>query len=167
MTDFRARRVTQEFTHTISAAPSKVFPLLCPVREYEWIEGWTCKMIYSESGYAENNCVFTTNFPRGFEEIWSVSAYDPERYIIQFVVTSPEAYIMKLDISLSESGTNSTNISWIMTFTGLTPKGNTVIENHTGEPQVTRMGLVFKALEHYCLTGEMLKKSSLPPALHG
>lgn len=88
MTDFQARRVTQEFTHTISAPPSKIFPLLCPVREYEWIDGWTCKMIYSESGYAEKDCVFTTCFPRGLEEIWSVSAYDPDRHIIQFVVTS-------------------------------------------------------------------------------
>lgn len=74
---------------------------------------------------------------------------------------------MKLNISLSESGTNSTNISWTITFTGLTPKGNAFIQQHVEESQVARMGLLFKALEHYCVTGEMLKKSSLLAALHG
>lgn len=42
-------------THTIvlEAAPEGVFPLLCPVREYDWIEPWRCRMIYSQSGFAE------------------------------------------------------------------------------------------------------------------
>jgi hypothetical protein len=26
-----------------------IFPLLCPQREYDWIESWKCNIIYSKS----------------------------------------------------------------------------------------------------------------------
>jgi hypothetical protein len=32
----RARRATTEYSGDIGAPPEAVFPLLCPVREYEW-----------------------------------------------------------------------------------------------------------------------------------
>jgi hypothetical protein len=57
-----------------------VFPLLCPVREYEWIEPWSCDMVFSESGLAENNAVFRTHFPaQGGEETWVVCRYEKDR----------------------------------------------------------------------------------------
>jgi hypothetical protein len=37
MTTFRGNRVVHEFTQTNPAAPEKVFPLLCPVREGDWL----------------------------------------------------------------------------------------------------------------------------------
>ena len=42
---------------SVDAPPEVVFPLLCPVREYEWLEDWTCEMVFSESGVAEEDCV--------------------------------------------------------------------------------------------------------------
>ena len=47
MTQFSARQIAKSFTHRIDAEPDKVFPLLCPVREYDWIKGWECRMIHS------------------------------------------------------------------------------------------------------------------------
>ncbi len=98
MKTFHAKRIAQEYAHMVPAAAAKVFPLLCPVREYDWIDGWTCNLIYSGTGVAENNCVFTTDFPRGVEETWVVSHYDPEHYVIQFVIVNAGAYVMKLDV---------------------------------------------------------------------
>src|SRR2546427_13050450 len=40
-----ARRVTHEYTQTNDAPPEIVFPLLCPVREADWVPGWQYKMI--------------------------------------------------------------------------------------------------------------------------
>ncbi len=39
-----------------------VFQLLCPVREDDWIPGWReqRRIVYTESGFAELGCVFTT-----------------------------------------------------------------------------------------------------------
>ena len=63
MTAFKSERVIKSFTMTLDALPAMVFPLLCPVREYEWIEPWSCDMVFSASGVAENNAVFRTDFP--------------------------------------------------------------------------------------------------------
>jgi hypothetical protein len=58
-----AARIVRSFRMQLAAAPDKVFPLLCPTREYDWIEAWKCRMIHSDSGYAEPDCIFKTDFP--------------------------------------------------------------------------------------------------------
>ena len=40
---------------------SKVFPLLCPVREADWIDGWNPVLVLTQSGFAEQDCVFITD----------------------------------------------------------------------------------------------------------
>ena len=44
----------------LAAAPARVFPLLCPVREAEWLPGWHAEVLHSASGLAELGCVFRT-----------------------------------------------------------------------------------------------------------
>jgi len=63
VTNFTAMNIKSRFVQQFQAPPGKVFPLLCPLREYEWIEGWQCEMLHSDSGIAEKNCVFRTRFP--------------------------------------------------------------------------------------------------------
>jgi hypothetical protein len=166
MSDFQARRVRSDYAQTIAAPASEIFPLLCPVREHDWIDGWTCRMIYAESGVAENNCIFTTSFPRGMEETWVVSHYDPVNFVIQFVVINPEMYVLKFDISLQAEGETSARMRCANTITGLTDKGNAFIAGYTNEAEAERMGLLFKTLDHYCRTGKMFKRSALLGALH-
>ena len=43
---FKSIRVVKSYTMNVFAAPAEVFPLLCPVREYEWIEPWSCAMVF-------------------------------------------------------------------------------------------------------------------------
>jgi hypothetical protein len=68
--------LTRRTSFDVAAAPERVFPLLCPVREYDWIEEWTCKVLHSESGVAELDCVFRTLFD-GEPMTWVVSRYEP------------------------------------------------------------------------------------------
>ena len=166
MQTFQAKRIMKNYSHQISASPSQIFPLLCPIREYDWIDAWTCRMVYSESGVAENNCIFTTSFPRQVEEIYVVSRYDPEHYIIEFVVISPETHVMKFDVSLDECGDNTTRIKWTNTLTGLTEKGNALIAHYMEENYTAVMSRLSEALNHYCKTGKMLKRHSLLGAVH-
>ena len=65
MNAFKGNRVVHEFTQTNPATPEKVFPLLCLVREDDWLPGWKYRLIYSDSGVAELGCVFTTPNPPG------------------------------------------------------------------------------------------------------
>jgi len=60
---FKGVRVTFTATQSCSAPPEKVFPLLCPIREYEYIPAWECDVVYLGSGFAENGGVFTTKLP--------------------------------------------------------------------------------------------------------
>ncbi len=36
----KPNRVIRTFKQQLVAEPAKVFPLLCPVREADWIDGW-------------------------------------------------------------------------------------------------------------------------------
>lgn len=68
------RRTVVSHVMQLAAAPGEVFPLLCPVREYEWIEGWDCEMIYAATGKAEAGAVFRTAFPAGSPpDTWVIS----------------------------------------------------------------------------------------------
>ena len=69
----RTAREAVDITFTLDAAPERVFPLLCPVREYDWIPDWECTMVHSDSGVAELGCVFL----RGEGETWITTRYEP------------------------------------------------------------------------------------------
>lgn len=56
------KRETRLYVATINHPASEIFPLLCPTREYDWIEGWECDLLYSESGIAEQDCIFNAGF---------------------------------------------------------------------------------------------------------
>ena len=43
MSEFKAKKMTRRFTQQFVGTPERVFPLLCPTREYEWIEPWERK----------------------------------------------------------------------------------------------------------------------------
>ena len=156
MDGFTAKRLVKRYDYNIDAAPETVFPLLCPVREYDWIDGWACEMIHSESGVAENNCVFKTNFPELGEAIWTVSGYDRENFIIEFVIVYPDVVVEKLDVALKEKEDGGTVIRWTRTYTGLSQKGNQLIEHFGGEHVDGRMAWLSESLNHYCRTGEKL-----------
>ena len=57
MSIFKSQRVMRSYVQRIEAAPDKIFPLLDPVREKEWLDGWEYEMIYSNSGLGENGCI--------------------------------------------------------------------------------------------------------------
>ena len=56
----KPKRVTRTYTQQLVAEPSAVFPLLCPVREADWIDGWGSISVIAQSGVAERDCVFVT-----------------------------------------------------------------------------------------------------------
>jgi len=153
----QSKRLVQSHEMTIPATADRIFPLLCPVLEYEWIEGWKCDLLRSESGVAENNCIFRTNDPLEGEMTWVVSRYEPDRDI-EFVIFRPELLVLKLDLGLSENGNGTTRLRITHTFTGVGEEGNAVVgmlpEDFTRE----RWNWLGEALAYYLRTGEMLRR---------
>jgi hypothetical protein len=85
MENFHALRVAHHFTQTNHAPLNEVFPLLCPVREAEWVPGWSYRLIFSNSCFAEEGCVFATPNDDGVETIWTITDYDARNFRIAFV----------------------------------------------------------------------------------
>ncbi len=166
MGSFEAKRIVRELRQEVSVSAAEVFPLLCPVREYDWIDGWDCEMIYSKSGVAENNCIFRTHLMDRGEEVWVVSRYDPENFAIEFATFNKSGVVMKLDVSVEEHENRGSTVSFQYTFTGINEEGNNFVEAYTEEKHRERTDFLGKSLEHYCSTGKLLKMPSIRKGLH-
>lgn len=160
MTSFKAERMSKSYTMNLCAPPVDVFPLLCPVREYEWIEPWSCDMIYSAGGVAEGNAVFRTNFPgQAGEEIWVVCRYEKNR-AIEFIRVAPDLKVNRLDVALTADRDGSV-VTWTHTYTGLSEAGNQWIRKLTDDGFRLEKAALEKMLNHYIKTGSMLKWAEL------
>lgn len=47
------QRAVRTYTQRLMVAPAAAFPLLCPVREADWIDGGEPLVVFSQSGVAE------------------------------------------------------------------------------------------------------------------
>jgi hypothetical protein len=112
----RAERVEREAAFELKAGAERIFPLLCPVREYEWIPGWRCEMLYSDSGVAERNAVFLRPEAFGKRAVWCCIVYEPPR-LIEYLVVLGLGMVTRLSIRLDELPGGSTRVTWTMLFT--------------------------------------------------
>lgn len=101
-------RVTRTYTQQLAGAPDAVFPLLCPVREAEWIEGWDPRLVISASGVAERDCVFTTEADP-IDAIWYITRHEPGAGLVEMIKITPEVTACRLTIQLraSKAGTEA------------------------------------------------------------
>jgi hypothetical protein len=152
-----AMRIKRQATFHLSASPEAVFPLLCPVREHEWVEHWTGKLVYSDSGVAEAGCIFTTDLPDGRQRIWTVSRYSQDEKTIEFVIVTPGLHVSKLDIALFDEG-EGTQALWRHNITALSAEGEKTIAAEYSEVAYQKwMPALEKALDHFVCTGAMLR----------
>jgi hypothetical protein len=96
-------RATHTHRQRLFAPAAKVFPLLCPVREAEWAEGWLPELVISSSGVAERDCVFITPEKSG-KAIWYITRHEPEKWFVEMLKILPGVTACRLTIQLSENG---------------------------------------------------------------
>jgi len=149
---FRAKRVVVEQEQTLPASADKVFPLFCPRREYDWIENWECEILYSESGYAESNCVFVNS---ATNDTWILTRYEPENGLFEAAIFASHL-IIKVDLSLADNGDGTSRVKGICTATATDRIGNWFIGKAASDRLKGRLKKLFSQLEHYLTTGEML-----------
>src|SRR5207248_4611923 len=77
----KPNRATHTFRQKLCAPPARVFPLLCPVRETDWADGWLPDVVISSSGIAEGDCIFITPDKPG-KAIWYVTHHEPQNWFI-------------------------------------------------------------------------------------
>lgn len=125
----RPNRATRTFTQKLVAEPSKVFPLLCPVREADWIDGWDPLVVFSESGVAEADAVFITEASPS-NAIWYITRHEPANGFVEMIKIIPNLTACKLTIQLRpvEGGSEAT-ITYAHTSLG--PDGDAFVASFT------------------------------------
>lgn len=157
---FLAARITIAYDMKLNAPPDKVFPLLCPTREYDWIEPWRCELIFSYSGYAEPDCIFQTDYKSdGGLETWIVARYEPNK-LIQFIRTNP-IKVIRYTITLTDNEDGTTTANWEQLITGLNKAGNDFVFAYSDEKFIDEMTNLEKMLNYYLETGSMLKMEDI------
>ena len=160
MPTLNAKRVSHEYTQINDAPPEKVFPLLCPVREANWVPGWEYNLIYSESGVAEDGCVFSTPNDNGTETVWMVTRYDPAAYTIAYAWVEPGMVATQLRISLAPAPGGKTYAHIRYVYTGLSPAGNSTLERYTPDWFGEKMQSWEAAINHYLRTGKLISSGA-------
>ena len=149
------KRVHFHSTQHVAAEPEAVFPLLCPVREFDWIPVWDCEIVYTESGLAEEGCVFQTDLAGdGIKDTWVVSRYEPAERI-SFVRVN-ELRAIRYDIRLEGDGEGSTTLYWEQEITALTDEGDRHVAGQREEDFERMVREEERMLAHYLATGEAL-----------
>ena len=138
-----------------------VFPLLCPIRELDWLDGWQCTLVHSTSGLIEQGCVFTTPHHGKQETTWYVTLHDPKNYSVEFVRITPSESVVKISIVLQAISQDSTEANITYEYTSLSEAQNRFIQAELELEFKRSMMWWEKAINHYLKTGEKLLKSSL------
>ena len=115
-------------------------------------------MVRSDSGFAEQDCIFVTEFPNEGEDVWVVSVYRPNEEI-QFVRFNG-LRVIRYTITLTDNGDGTTTAEWRQVLTGVSEEGNRLVESVTDEVYRQRIQGLERRLNHYLATGEMLRDAS-------
>lgn len=154
-------RTTRSYTQRILARPDEVFPLLCPVREMEWLEGFVSDIIYSESGLAEDGCVFRTQSPGEPETIWMIVKHDRTEGLIEFVRVTAGLVATRLCIRISGNADQTASVHITYCFTPTSEDGAAFVRSrHTERVFRESMAWWEKSMNHFIKTGTLLKEST-------
>ena len=156
--EFQAIQLSKTFRQFNTAPPNEVFPLLCPVREKDWIDGWEYKMIFSNSGLIEKGCIFSTPNHGQKQTIWYVTEYDKENYKIEFVRVTPDEEVVKINIHLMDNGNGTTSTNITYQYTALSEIRNDWIRNNLDNEFTENMIWWEKAINYYIEKGQKLMK---------
>jgi hypothetical protein len=149
-------RVTRSYTQRIEAPPPRVFPLLCPVREAEWLDGWKdeVEMIHSGSGLAETGCVFRTRTPGRPETVWMITRHDPRARVVEFVRFTTGLVVTRLTVGVKAAGDAASDVHVTYTFTPLSEAGAAFVrETHADGAFQRDMAWWEDSMNHWLRSG--------------
>ena len=148
------KRKLQRVEKTFSSSPEKLFFQFCPSRELDWIEGWECDLVYTSTGYAEDDCIFTTPETNVLGPgLWIFTRYEPNR-TLEFVNIIEASVVKHVRINVFDNNDGTSKGVWNLTFTALNDKGNAMVEAIPGTNHELERAV--EGLEYFLKTGEMM-----------
>jgi hypothetical protein len=142
-------RVTRTYKQRLVAPPAEVFPLLCPVREADWIDGWDPIAVFTDSGVAEPDCVFITA-ATPHNAVWFITRHEPASGFVEMLKITPEVTACKLMIQL-QAVRDGTEATVTYSHTSLGPQGDTFLAGFTEQFYESFMKDWEDRLNHYLL----------------
>lgn len=156
---FKSERKRVVFSGTWQATVEEVFPLLCPAREADWIPGWDCDLVYTESGYAEENCVFRTNKSNSVGDgLWVFTGFQVNQYV-EFV-RKQDDLLTRAHITVDDNGDGTVTGTWNVLYTGLTERGNAEIAQMPEEKPPQAAPLI-RMIDYYLEKGKTINRAQL------
>ncbi|MDX2437050.1 MAG: hypothetical protein QNL88_08380 [Acidobacteriota bacterium] len=148
-------RVSRSFTQHLCAPADEVFPLLCPVREMEWVKDWRPKLVVTESGVAEPGCIFVTpGIPE--DALWLITVHDPVEHRLEITKIIPGMVVGTITVAFSADGDEACTADINYAYTALSEHGKRAIGEFTDEHFQSFMKTWEAELNHFLRTGERL-----------
>lgn len=148
-------RVSRSYTQQLCAPPEEVFPLLCPVRETEWVNDWHPSVVFSQSGVAETDCVFVTpGVPD--DSLWVIIDHDPVAHRLEMLKLIPGIAVGRISIALAakDDGGSSADITYA--YTSLGDHGDRALAEFSETHFNSFMDTWERELNHFLQTGTKL-----------
>jgi hypothetical protein len=143
---FTALHRTASCIMRVAAPPADVFPLLCPVRERDWIPGWKADVLHSRSGLAELGCVFVTRPSERRRVAWVVTRHEPPRAIAFAIFHGDVVETLAIELASVAEGTE---LVWSRAYTGLEATGNDWIDANVPAKIESRLASLEEQLRSY------------------
>jgi hypothetical protein len=165
-------RIVKNGVMELNADAKTVFPLLCPVKEDDWIDGWAdvCTIVYTDSGIAEEACVFETDIPGEGRALWICSKYDAANTEIEYIKHLIGKAIIKWRMAVRDLPDGKSKIEAVYNATGMGKEG-TVYVKMLADKGIKEL---FRGLEtqinYYIAHGEKIKRNLAEKAalhIHG
>lgn len=161
-------RVVRDGVMNLNADTKTVFPLLCPVVEDEWIEGWgdVCTIVYTDSGIAEEACVFETDIPLEGRSLWICSKYDAANTEIEYIKHIIGKAVIKWRMKVSDLPGGKSKIEAHYNATGMGKDGTAYVK-HLADKGIDELftGLEDK-INYYVANGKKKPNIIAKAAIH-
>ncbi len=157
------RRVFITHTVEIHAPAARIFPLLCPVAEYDWISGWDCRIGFTASGVNEEGCIFMEQIMgpvlvgSPVASTWVTTVHDERNRHIRFVIFVHDQAVVRYDVRLEEQEGSKTRLAMNFEITAVSEEFGSLDDEEIRGRIMVPVTFISGSLKHYCETGKMLK----------
>lgn len=124
--DFIAERVARTASFVVNENIEVLFPLFGAFEERKWETNWDPILIYPDKEIIEEGTTFKTKaHGHGSESeyLWIVSKYEPENYLVQYMVSTSNRY-WTITVKCNDLQESKTKTTVTYSFLGLNSKGH-------------------------------------------
>lgn len=120
MTD--SKHIERRHTIVVDAPVGRVFPLLTPLGERQWVDAWEPEFLHPPSGETEEGMVFRTSHG-GETTLWSCVRWEPEQHHARYVRVTPGSRFGFVDVACAAIDADHARVTIAYAYTALSDAG--------------------------------------------